>query len=137
MTKSSFRQEADVGKQWDEILVLTSSDSDNGTDRNKRTAMDRENLPLSEDSSRPVEVTHGSELEGEMEDQSNPPKLCEGNNLAGVAPGGISSTSSVHTSDSQQSVIKNHLGSQKEIANPKGSIPYWTEEQLDELLAFD
>lgn len=137
MTKSSFRQEADVGKQWDEILVLTSSDSDNGTDRNKRTAMDRENLPLSEDSSRPVKVTHGSELEGEMEDQSNPPKLCEGNNLAGVAPGGISSTSSVHTSDSQQSVIKNHLGSQKEIANPKGSIPYWTEEQLDELLAFD
>ncbi|KAK7320179.1 hypothetical protein RJT34_04914 [Clitoria ternatea] len=132
---SRFTQEADSGQQRGEILVMTSSKSDNG---NQKTISDRENLSLSDDyNGRPVEVTCGGDLESGKEDQPNPAKFDEGDSLAWIAQGYSSTTKSVHTSHFQETGMKNHMETQKHIANQKGSIPHWTEEQLDELLAFD
>ncbi|XP_027339965.1 uncharacterized protein LOC113853661 [Abrus precatorius] len=133
---SRFRQVADNGKQRSEILALTNCHFDNGNDRNPKNVLDRENLLLSQDNARPVEVNCGvSELESGMEDQPNPPEL-DGDSLAWIAQGN-SSTNSVHTSHGQETGMKTHLEGQKQLVNPKSSIPHWTEEQLDELLAFD
>lgn len=134
---SRFRQVADNGRQRDEILVLTSCHSDIGSDRNQETVLDRENLSLRQDNAGPVIVTRSGELESEMENQPNPPILGEEDNLAWIAQGNSSSTNSVHISVGQETGRENHSERLKEIINPTGSIPHWTEEQLDELLAFD
>ncbi|XP_061354664.1 uncharacterized protein LOC133299240 [Gastrolobium bilobum] len=122
---SRFREVADIGKQRGETLVLTNSHSDHdGNDKTQRSVSDKENLSV-------------SRHESEMEDQANPPKLGEGDKLTWTAQGNSSSTNSVHISDGQETGIKNHLERQTEVVNPKSSIPHWTEEQLNELLAFD
>ena len=134
---SRFREVADIDKRKGENLVVTSYHSDNGNDRNQKTVLDRENLSLRQDNARPAEVTCGGELQSEMNDQPNPPKLGEGDNLACSAQGTSTSTNSVHISAGLETEVKNHLERQRETSNPIGSIPHWTDEQLDELLAFD
>nr|KYP67448.1 Uncharacterized protein C17orf53 isogeny [Cajanus cajan] len=83
-----------------------------------------------------MSINCGGELETEMEDQPNPPKLDEGDSLAWIAQSNRS-TNSVHTSQGEKTGMENQLERQKHMANPRSSIPSWTEEQLDELLAFD
>ncbi|KAK7358126.1 hypothetical protein VNO77_00047 [Canavalia gladiata] len=135
---SRFRQVVGNDNQRGQMLALTSCDSDNGNDRNQENVLDRENLLLSEDNAGPVEVTcGGGELEHEMEDQHNHPKLDEGDSLAWIAQGNRTTANSVHTCHGQETGMKSHLERQKQMVNPKSSIPHWTEEQLDELLAFD
>lgn len=130
---SRFREVAGNDQQSGENLVLTSCHADNGNDRNQKAVLDKENLSLRRDNATPVEVICG----GEMGDQPNPSKLGEGGYIACSAEGNSSSTNSVHVSDGQEKGTQNHLERRREIVNPKGSIPHWTEEQLDELLAFD
>lgn len=131
---SRFREVADSGKQMDEILVLTSCHADN---ENQKTVSDKENLSPRQDNSGPIQVTCSGQLQSEMTDQPNSPKLGEGDNLAGIAQGNCSSTNSAHISAGQENEMKSQLEIQKEVTNPKTSIPNWTEEQLDELFAFD
>ncbi|TKY61069.1 C17orf53-like protein [Spatholobus suberectus] len=132
---SSFRQVADSDKQRGELLASTSGHNNNGNVQNRETVLERENLSESLDDAGPVEVNCGGELESEKENQPNPPKLDEGrDSLAWIAQGNSSTTNLVHTSQSHGA---NHLERQKQMVNQKSSIPHWTEEQLDELLAFD
>ncbi|OIV89665.1 hypothetical protein TanjilG_08770 [Lupinus angustifolius] len=129
---------ASSDKQNEENLVQTSFHSDHGNEGNQENVLDREKLSPRQDNAHiPVEVTCGGVLESEIGDQPNPPKLGEGDNLACSAQGNSSSTTSACTSNGQESGISDHLYKQKEIVNPENSIPQWTDEQLDELLAFD
>lgn len=132
-----IRELADSSKQRDEVLVSSSCHSNNGDERNQRTVSNKENLSLRQDDAGHFEVTCDAELDIEMEDQQNHPGLGEEDNLVGIAQANSSSTNSAHISVSQETGRKNHLETQKEIVNTKSSIPHWTEEQLDELLAFD
>ncbi|KAK2385681.1 nuclear localized protein [Trifolium repens] len=134
---SRFREIAGNGNQRDEILVLSSSHSVNGVDRNQITVSDRENLSPRQDGAGPVEATYGDELESETEDQQNHPKLGEGDNLVGISQFSSSTTNSAHISVGQETGMENHLERQQEVMNSKSSIPQWTDEQLDELFAFD
>jgi hypothetical protein len=134
---SRFREVAGDAKQRDEILVLSSSHSVNGVDRNQITVSDRENLSPRQDGAGPVEATYGDELESETEDQQNHPKLGEGDNLVGISQFSSSTTNSAHISVGQETGMENHLERQQEVMNSKSSIPQWTDEQLDELFAFD
>ncbi|XP_020215950.1 uncharacterized protein LOC109799737 [Cajanus cajan] len=115
---------------------VLGSHNDNGSDQNRETVLEGENLIASLDNVGPGEVNCGGELETEMEDQPNPPKLDEGDSLAWIAQSNRS-TNSVHTSQGEKTGMENQLERQKHMANPRSSIPSWTEEQLDELLAFD
>ncbi|KAE9597483.1 hypothetical protein Lal_00029931 [Lupinus albus] len=129
---------ASSDKQNEEKLVQTSFHSDNGNEGNQENVFDREELsPRQDNAHTPVEVTCGGVLGSEIGDQPNPPKLGAGDNSAHSAQGNSSSTNSARTSDGQESGINDHLDIQKEIVNPENSIPHWTDEQLDELLAFD
>ena len=86
----------------------------------------------------PVKVNCGGELESEVEDQPNPPKLDEGGDiLARIAQGNSSATNSIPTSHGEKTGMENHFERQTQMVNKKCSFPHWTEEQLDELLAFD
>ncbi|RDX91245.1 putative protein C17orf53, partial [Mucuna pruriens] len=135
---SSFRQVVDSDKQRGELLVSTSCHNDNGNVQDQETILERENLSLSQDNAGPVEVNCRGELESEMEDQLNPPKLDEGGDtLAWIAQDNSSTTNPIHTSHGEKTGMENHLEEQKQMLNQKSSIPHWTEEQLDELLAFD
>ncbi|WJX54490.1 hypothetical protein P8452_40367 [Trifolium repens] len=134
---SRFREIAGNGNQRDEILVLSSSHSVNGVDRNQITVSDRENLSPRQDGAGPVEATYGDELESETEDQQNHPKLGEGDNLVGISQFSSSTTNPAHISVGQETGMENHLERQQEVMNSKSSIPQWTDEQLDELFAFD
>ncbi|CAL0313771.1 unnamed protein product [Lupinus luteus] len=129
---------ASSDKQNEENLIQTSFHSDNGNEGNQAYVLDREKLsPRQDNAHTHVEVTHGGVLESEVGDQPNPPKLGEGDNLACSAQGNSHSTNSAHASDGQESGINDHLDKQKEIVNPESLIPHWTDEQLDELLAFE
>ncbi|KAK2439645.1 nuclear localized protein [Trifolium repens] len=134
---SRFREVAGDAKQRDEILVLSSSHSVNGVDRNHITVLDRENLSPRQDGAGPVEATYGDELESETEDHQNHPKLGEGDNLVGISQFSSSTKNSAHISVGQEIGMENHLERQQEVMNSKSSIPQWTDEQLDELFAFD
>lgn len=135
---SSFRQVADSDRQRSEVLASTSFRSDNGNDQNRETVSEGENLSLSLDNAGPVKVNCGGELESEVEDQPNPPKLDEGGDiLARIAQGNSSATNSIPTSHGEKTGMENHFERQTQMVNKKCSFPHWTEEQLDELLAFD
>jgi hypothetical protein len=134
---SRFREIAGNGNQRDEILVLSSSHSVNGVDRNHITVLDRENLSPRQDGAGPVEATYGDELESETEDHQNHPKLGEGDNLVGISQFSSSTKNSAHISVGQEIGMENHLERQQEVMNSKSSIPQWTDEKLDELFAFD
>ncbi|XP_058732416.1 uncharacterized protein LOC131603954 [Vicia villosa] len=126
---SRFREVADNGSQRDEILPLSSCHFDNEDDKSQRTV-------LMHDGAGPVEATCGYQLESEMENQENHPTLGKGDNLVGITQANSSSLNPTHISVGQETDVENHLERQ-EIMNPKSSIPQWTDEQLDELLAFD
>lgn len=135
---SSFRQVADSDRQRSEVLASTSFRSDNGNDQNRETVSEGENLSLSLDNAGPVKVNCGGELESEVEDQPNPPKLDEGGDiLTRIAQGNSSATNSIPTSHGEKTGMENHFERQTQMVNKKCSFPHWTEEQLDELLAFD
>jgi len=131
--ESSFREVADIDGQRAEVL-----DSTNGNYQNREPVSERENLPLSLDNAGHVQVNCVGELDSEMEDQPNPPRLDEEpDSLARIAQGNSSTTNSVHTSHGEKAGMENHLESQRQIENEKSSVPHWTDEQLDELLDFD
>ncbi|KAL2342338.1 hypothetical protein Fmac_003623 [Flemingia macrophylla] len=115
---------------------VAGSHNDNGSEQNQEPVLEGGNSTPSLDNAGPLEVNHGGELEIEMEDQSDPPKL-EGDSLAWISQGNRSTTNSVHTSQGEKIERENHLEREKQMVNQRSSIPSWTEEQLDELLAFD
>ncbi|KAF7834539.1 putative nuclear localized protein [Senna tora] len=127
----------DVDKQMGENEVSRSNHSDNGNrNQNRNVVLERESASPRQGRygsvAKHLEVTPGDDHEIEMKDQSNNPcKLDEGDNPAWNAKNNVSSTNLVDTSES------GGLERQVEIPIPKSSIPNWTEEQLDELLAFD
>lgn len=133
---SRFKEVANNGSQRDEILVLSSCLFDNEDDEIQRTVSNRKNLSLRQDGTGPVEAACGGQLESEMENQENHPTLGKGDILVGITQVNSSSSNPAHISVGQETDMENHLESQ-EIMNPKSSIPQWTDEQLDELLAFD
>ncbi|CAI8620044.1 unnamed protein product [Vicia faba] len=126
---SRFREVADNGSQRDEILPLSSCHFDNEGGKSQRTVS-------IQDGAGPVEATCRDQLESEMEDQENHPTLGKGDNLVGITQANSSSSIPTHIPVGQETDAENHLERQ-EIMNPKSSIPQWTDEQLDELLAFD
>ena len=110
---SSFRQVADSDRQRSEVLASTSFRSDNGNDQNRETVSEGENLSLSLDNAGPVKVNCGGELESEVEDQPNPPKLDEGGDiLARIAQGNSSATNSIPTSHGEKTRMENHFEGQ-------------------------
>ncbi|BAT72626.1 hypothetical protein VIGAN_01004700 [Vigna angularis var. angularis] len=128
--ESSSRQVADIDRQRAEVLASTSS--------HRETVSERENLPLSLDNAGHVEVNCVSELDCEMEDQPNPPELNEeADSLAQIAQGNSSTSNSVHTSRAEKTEMEIQLESQRQMDSQRSSVPHWTDEQLDELLAFD
>jgi len=128
--ESSSRQVADIEWQRAEALASTPSHSE--------TVWGRENLALSVDNAGHVEGNCVGELDSEMEDQPNPPRLDEeADSLAHIAQGNSSTSKSVHTSRAEKTEMKNHLESQSQMESQRSSVPHWTDEQLDELLAFD
>ncbi|KAK7370114.1 hypothetical protein VNO80_12170 [Phaseolus coccineus] len=156
--ESSFRQVADIDWQRAEVSASTICHTDNEKHQNLETVSERENLPLSLDNAGHVQVNCVGELDSEMEDQPNPPRLDEeADSLARMAQGNSSTTNSVHTSHGEKTGMENHLESQRQMENhlesqrqmenhlesqrlmenKKSSVPHWTDEQLDELLAFD
>ncbi|CAJ1936608.1 unnamed protein product, partial [Sphenostylis stenocarpa] len=135
---SSSRQVADIDWRRAEVLASTIRHGDIGNYQNQETVSERENLLLSLDNAGHVQVKCVGELESEMEDQPNPPKLDEeADSLARIAQGNSSRTNSVHKSYGEKTGMENHLESQKQIENKKSSVPQWTDEELDVLLAFD
>ncbi|MED6156033.1 hypothetical protein PIB30_010959 [Stylosanthes scabra] len=133
--------EVDIHKQMGEDLVVPSHHhSDDGNNRNQKTVFDRESLSLRQDQGLPEKITSGGELQTELNGQHNPPKSAEGDtlNLACSARGGGSLTrSSVHMPADLETEVKNYLEGPRVVSNPQSTIPHWTDEQLDELLAFD
>ncbi|MED6124654.1 hypothetical protein PIB30_061006 [Stylosanthes scabra] len=130
----------DIHKQMGEDLVVPSHHYDDGNDRNQKSVFDRENLSFRQDQGLPEKITSGDELQTESNGQHNPPKSDKGDtlNLACSAPGGGSLTrSSVHMSAGLETEVKNHLEGPRVVSNSQSTIPHWTDEQLDELLAFD
>ncbi|QCD85446.1 hypothetical protein DEO72_LG2g5806 [Vigna unguiculata] len=126
--ESSSRQVADIEWQRAEALASTPSHSE--------TVWGRENLALSVDNAGHVEGNCVGELDSEMEDQPTPPRLDEeADSLAHIAQGNSSTSKSVHTAEKTE--MKNHLESQSQMESQRSSVPHWTDEQLDELLAFD
>lgn len=134
-----FKEMKDIDKQREEDNGSGNNHSDNGN-RNQNVVLDGENESPRKYASiaKHVEVTPGVELEIEMEDHSNPYKL-DGDNTARCAQNNCSSENVVDISefDGHETAIKNQIERNFEIPVPKSSIPHWTDEQLDELLAFD
>lgn len=128
--ESSSRQVIDIDWQRAEVLASTSS--------HRETVSERENLRLSLDNAGHVEVNCVGELDSEMEDQANPHGLDEeADSLAQIAQGNSSTSNSVHASRAEKTEMENHLESQRQMESQRSSVPHWTDEQLDELLAFD
>ncbi|XP_015957329.1 uncharacterized protein LOC107481568 [Arachis duranensis] len=137
---SKFIEGVDIHKQMGEDLVVPSCHSDDGNNRNQKSVFERENLSFKQDNVRPEEVTCGDGLQTELNGQHNPPKSAEGDNLnlaCSARDGGSLTKNSIHISAGVETEVKNHLEGQRVISNPQNTIPHWTDEQLDELLAFD
>ncbi|XP_054822054.1 uncharacterized protein LOC129320564 isoform X2 [Prosopis cineraria] len=85
-----------------------------------------------------AEALGGGELEIGMENQSNPYQL-GGDSPARNAQNNGSSVYLADTPEShgQETELIKQMEKDRGILIPKNSIPHWTEEQLDELLAFD
>ncbi|KAI9114001.1 hypothetical protein K1719_015252 [Acacia pycnantha] len=85
-----------------------------------------------------AEALSGGEVETEMEKQSNPCQL-GGDSSARIAQNNGSSAYLADTSESHghEAGSGERMDTNREILIPKNSIPLWTEEQLDELFAFD
>lgn len=141
---SRFKEKEDVDKRGRDE-VSGSKQSDNGI-RNQNVISYSENVSPRQveygSVAKHVEVTPGNELENEMDGQPNQPHKIDGNNPAHGAtnaPNNGSSTNSIDISESggPETGMKNLIERNREILIPKTSIPHWTEEQLDELLAFD
>lgn len=85
-----------------------------------------------------VEAFSGGEPEIEKENQSKTSQLGR-DSSARITQDNGSPASLVDASESQvrETGSKKQMDTNREVLVPKNSIPLWTEEQLDELFAFD
>ncbi|KAI4351028.1 hypothetical protein L6164_005417 [Bauhinia variegata] len=128
------RERVDIDTQKDK--ALGSNRLDNGNSRDQNGVPDIKSLSQRQGEytriARPVEVI----LDGEL-DSGKPSKLGEGSIPTWIGQDNGSSAKPVDISDGQEIGMKTRNEGKAEIPIRKSLIPHWTEEQLDELLAFE